>query len=98
MCEIELHRDFYDMFAWRVGDDRTINLGAIEGDGFNTLLLTVRMDGDLVISLAEFTLNGVVRSRLWQTRIDADTVVVGLDAEDELRNSVPHPSGSTCEP
>ena len=42
------------------------------------------MDGNLVVGLTELTLDGVVGCRFRQTRIDADTVVVGLDAEDKL--------------
>ena len=42
------------------------------------------MDGDLIVGLAELTINGVVRSCLGQTGIDADTIIVGFDTEDEL--------------
>ena len=37
-------------------------------------------------------------SRCRQTRIDEQSVVVGLDTENILRHRVPHPSGSTREP
>ena len=86
------------MLAGRVGDNGAINLLAIEGDALNTLLLSVRMDGNLVLGIAELTLNGVVASCIGQAWVDADAVVVGLDAEDELADGVPHPSGCTCEP
>ena len=79
-----LHRDLYGMFTGRVGDDGAVDRLAVEGDGLHALLCAVGMDGDLVIGLAELTLNGIVGSGLRQTGIDADAVVVGLDAEDEL--------------
>ena len=86
------------MLASGVGDDGAINLLAIEGDALHTLLLAVGMDGDLVLSVAELTIHGVVGSGLGETRIDTDAVVVGLDTEDELRDGVPHPCSSTREP
>ena len=79
-----LHRNLDYVLAGRVGDNGAINLLAIEGDALNTLLLAVRMDGDLVLGIAELTLYGVVGSCLGQTWVDADTIVVGLDTEDEL--------------
>ena len=79
-----LHRDLYGVLASGVGDHRAIDLGAIEGDGFHAFLCTVGVDGDSVFSLTELTLDGVVCGCLRQAGIDADTVVVGLDAEDEL--------------
>ena len=42
------------------------------------------MDGNLILGLAELTIDGIVGSCLGQTGIDADAVVVGLDAEDEF--------------
>ena len=86
------------MFSGRVGDDCSINRLTIKSNALNALLSTVRMDSDLVLCVAELTANGVVASCLGQTGVDADAVVVGLDAEDELRDGVPHPSGSTREP
>ena len=85
------HRHIYHMFTSRVGDDGAINGLAVEHDALDTLLRTIRMDGNLVLSLAELTVHRVVVSRLGQTRIDADAIVVGLDTEDELRYRVPHP-------
>ena len=67
------------MFARRVGDDGAIDLRAIEGDCLDALL-----DGDVVVGLTELTADGVVGSSLRQTRIDTDTIVVGLDTQDEL--------------
>ena len=93
-----LHHDFHNVMAGRVGDDGAADGLAVERDRLDTLLRTVRVDDDLVVGLAELTLNGVVLGGLGQTGIDADTVVVGLDAEDELRNGVPHPGGRTREP
>ena len=72
------------MFARRVGDDGAIDLHAIEGDCLDALLLAIRMDGNLVLGIAELTADGVVGSSLRQTRIDTDTIVVGLDTQDEL--------------
>ena len=72
------------MLAGRVGDDGAVDRIAIEGDGLDALLLAVGMDGDVVLCLAELTVDGVVAGSLGQAGIDADTVVVGLDAEDEL--------------
>ena len=86
------------MLASGVGDDGVIDLLAVEGDLLDALLLAVRMDGNLVLGVAELALDGVVAGRLGQTWVDADTVVVGLDAEDELRHGVPHPGGCTREP
>ena len=86
------------MFALGVGDDGAINLGAVEDDALDALLLAIGMDGNLVISLAELTLDGVVSSCLGQTGIDVDAVVIGLDAEDELRDGVPHSGSGTREP
>ena len=79
-----LHRNLDYVLAGRVGDDGAIYPGAIEGDGFNTLLGAVWMDGNLVLGIAELTLHGVVGSCLGQTGIDADTIIVGLDTKDEL--------------
>ena len=93
-----LHRYFDGVLTCRVGDHRAADGLAIERDGLDALLRAIRMDGNLVLSLAELTTDGVVGSRLWQTRVDADTVVVGLDTEDELRDGVPHPSSRTREP
>ena len=42
------------------------------------------MDGYLVLSIAELTLNSVVGCCLWQTWVDTDTIVVRLDTQDEL--------------
>ena len=56
------------------------------------------MDGDLILRVTELTLYGVVVSRLRQTRINADTVVVGLDTEDELVYRVSHPGSRTSQP
>ena len=92
------HRHIYHMFTSRVGDDGAINGLAIEHDALDTLLRTIRMDGNLVLSLAELTVHRVVGSRLGQTRIDADAIVVGLDTEDELRYRIPHPGSRTREP
>ena len=79
-----LHCNFDGVLAGRVGDDGAVYRIAIEGDGLDALLSAVGMDGDVVLCLAELTVDGVVAGCLWQTGIDADTVVVGLDAEDEL--------------
>ena len=86
------------MLAGSVGDDGAIDLLAVEGDLLHALLLAVRMDGNLVLGIAELTLYGVVGGCLGQTGIDADAVVVGFDAEDELGDGVPHPGGCTREP
>ena len=94
----DLHRNFYDVLTSRVGDHSTIDGLAIKGDGLHTLLGTIRMDGNLVVSLAEFTINGIIGSCLRQTWINADTIVIGFDTQDELRNGVPHPSCCTCKP
>ena len=93
-----LHRDLYGVLASGVGDYRAINLGPIEDDGLDTFLCTIGVDGDGVFCLAELTLYGVVGGCLWQTGIDTDAVVVGLDAEDELRDGIPHPGSGTREP
>ena len=95
---MRLHGYFDHVLTSGVGDDGAINLLAVEGDGFHTLLLAIGMDGDLVLSVAELTVDGVVGGCLWETRIDTDAVVVGLDAEYELADGVPHPSGRTREP
>ena len=79
-----LHRYLYGVLAGSVRDDGALNGLAVERDALHALLLTVWMDSDLVVGLAELTLNGIVASGLGQTGIDADTIVVGLDAKDEL--------------
>ena len=86
------------MFAFGIWNHGSVDSLAVEGDGLHTLLGTIRMDGDLVLGLTELTVDGIVGGRLWQTGIDADAVVVGLDAEDELGDGVPHPGGGTREP
>ena len=86
------------MLTSRVGDDGARDGLAIERDALHTLLGAVGMDGDLVFCLAELAVDGIVGGRLGQTGINADTIVVGLDAEDELRDGVPHPGGGTREP
>ena len=92
------HRHIYHVLTGRVGDDGALNGLAVEHDALDTLLRTIRMDSNLVLSLAELTVHRVVGSRLGQTWVDADTIVVGLDTEDELRYRVPHPSSRTREP
>ena len=72
------------MLAGGVGDDGAIDLLAVEGDLLDTLLLAVRMDGNLVLGVAELALDGVVAGCLGQTGVDTDAVVVRLDAQDEL--------------
>ena len=72
------------MFTRRVGDDCAIDLLTIEGNSFHTLLLTIGMDGDLIVGLAELTIHSVIGGSLGQTGIDADTIIVGFDTEDEL--------------
>ena len=79
-----LHYYLYGVFTCRVGDYCAVDLLTIEGYALNALLLSVRMDGYLVLSIAELTANGVVASCLRQTWIDADTIIVGLDTQDEL--------------
>ena len=86
------------MLAGSVRDDGAIDLLAVEGDLLHALLLAIGMDGDLVFGLTELTADDVVGGCLGQTGIDADAVVVGLDAEDELGDGVPHPGGCTREP
>ena len=77
------------MLTGGVGDHGALYGLAVERDLLHTLLGTIRMDGDLVISLAELTANGVVGGRLRETGVDADTVVVGLDAEDNSTTTSP---------
>ena len=72
------------MFARRVGDDGAINLLTIEHNLLHTLLLTIGMDGDLIVGLAELTIHSVIGGSLGQTGINADTIVVGFDTENEL--------------
>ena len=93
-----LHYYLYGVLTCRVGDYCTVDLLTIEGYALNALLLSVRMDGDLVLSIAELTVHSVVASCLRQTWIDADTIIVGLDTQDKLSYGVPHPGGCTSEP
>ena len=86
------------MLAGGVGDDGAIDLLAVEGDLLDALLLAVRMDGNLVLGVAELALDGVVAGCFGQTGVDADAVVVRLDTEDELRDGVPHPGCCTGKP
>ena len=72
------------MLAWSIGDNRAINRLTIEHDALHTLLLTIRMDSDLIVSIAELTVHGVVGSRFGQTRINADAIVVGFDTQNKL--------------
>ena len=72
------------MFTRRVGDDCSLYRLAIEGDIFHALLLTIGMDGDLIVGLAELTIHSVIGGSLGQTGINADTIIVGFDTEDEL--------------
>ena len=76
------HRHIYHMFTSRVGDDGALNGLAVEHDALDTLLRTIRMDGNLVLSLAELTVHGVVGSRLRQTGVDTDAVVVGPEIQE----------------
>ena len=72
------------MLARSIGDNRAINRLTIEHDALHTLLLTIWMDSDLVVGLAELTVHGVVGSCLRQTRINADAIVVGFDTQNKL--------------
>ena len=86
------------MLTSRVGDDGAVNGLAIERDTLHTLLSAIRMDGDLVLRVAELTLYGVVVGRLRQTRINADTVVVGFDTADSSRKAPPYAASDTSLP
>ena len=76
------------VLAGGVGDDGAGNGLAVEGDLLDTLLLAVRMDGNLVLGVAELALDGVVAGCLGQTGVDTDAVVVRLETEDELQHGV----------
>ena len=93
-----LHYYFNDVFAIGIWDDGAINGIAIECDLFHALLLAIGMDVDDVLGIAELTGDGVILSRLRETGINTDAVVVGLNTEDKLTDGVPHPSGGTSEP
>lgn len=71
----------------------------VEDDAADTLLHALGVaDGDEVLASAELTFHGVFLGRLRHARIDEQTVVGGLDAEDVLRGGEPHPSGCSREP
>jgi len=86
------------MLAGGVGDDGALDGLSVDDDLLDTLLLSVGVDGYLVLGIAELAADGVVAGCLGQTGVYADAVVVGLDAEDELRDGVPHPGGGTRKP
>ena len=77
------------MLTSSVWDDGAINRLAVEGDALHTLLTAVRMDRDLIFCLTELTGYHIVGGCLWQTGIDADTIVVGFDTEDKLSMRIP---------
>ena len=69
------------MFTLGIWNHGSIYGLTVEGDALHALLCAIGMDGDLVLGLTELTVDGIVGGCLWQTGIDADAVVVGLDAE-----------------
>lgn len=93
------HGDFHGVAALGSGHNIALKGLTVEDDAADTLLHTFRVaDGDEVLASAELTLHSVFLGRLRHARIDEQTVVGGLDAEDVLRGGEPHPSGCSREP
>lgn len=93
------HGYFHGVAALGSGHNIALKGLTIEDDAADALLHTLGVaDGDEVLASAELTFHGVFLGRLRHARIDEQTVVGGLDAEDVLRGGEPHPSGCSREP
>lgn len=93
------HGYFHGVAALGSGHNNALKGLTIEDDAADALLHTLGVaDGDEVLASAELTLHGVFLGRLRHARIDEQTVVGGLDAEDVLRGGEPHPGGCSREP
>lgn len=93
------HGYFHGVAALSSGHNIALKGLTVEDDAADALLHTLGVaDGDEVLASAELTLHGVFLGRLRHARIDEQTVVGGLDAEDVLRGGEPHPSGCSREP
>ena len=64
-----LHRDLYHMLAGGVGDDGALDGLSVDDDLLDTLLLSVGVDGYLVLGIAELAADGVVAGCLGQTGV-----------------------------
>ena len=87
------------MFAGGSLDDVTFDDLVIDGNTTDTLLMSVGVfDSDVELDATKYSLHLVFLEVGGDTRIDLDTVISWLDAEDELCDGVPVPGCGASEP
>ena len=96
-----LNLHFYDylVFAFLTWNDGAWDRLTINGYLLDALLLAFWvLYHDVVFATAELAGYLVLMGGAWETWVDVQTLVIWLDAEDELADRIPHPCCCTGEP
>lgn len=87
------------VLAWGAGNNGSADELAVYGDAAYALLLAIGIFyHDVVLATTELAHYLIFLSGAWKAGIDEKTLVVGLDAENEFADGVPHPCCGACEP